>query len=93
MRVKRRRRALEAAAAVLLALPFLLPLLVLLSHSFLSGWELRQLLAEVGSFAEERFLPLRVPPPRGLLRPPTGPPHRRRPPIPPLPATWPSRTS
>ncbi len=62
MREKRRRRALEAAAAVLLALPFLLPLLVLLSHSFLSGWELRQLLAEVGSFAEERFLPLRIPP-------------------------------
>ena len=30
---------------------------------------------------------------KALPRPPTGPPHRRRPPIPPLPATWPSRTS
>ena len=62
MRVKRHRRALEAAAAVLLALPFLLPLLVLLSHSFLSGWELRQLMAGMGSFAQERFLPLHSPP-------------------------------
>lgn len=60
--MKRHRRALEAAAAVLLALPFLLPLLVLLSHSFLSGWELRQLMAGMGSFAQERFLPLHIPP-------------------------------
>lgn len=62
MRVKGHRRALEAAAAVLLALPFLLPLLVLLSHSFLSGWELRQLMAGMGSFAQECFLPLHIPP-------------------------------
>ena len=60
--MKRHRRALEAAAAVLLALPFLLPLLVVLSHSFLSGWELRQLMAGMGSFAQERFLPLHIPP-------------------------------
>lgn len=60
--MKRHRRALEAALAVLLALPFLLPLLFVLSTSFLSDWELRQLMAEVGSFAEGSFLPLRIPP-------------------------------
>lgn len=62
MRVKRHRKALESAVAVLMALPFLLPLLVILADSFLSDWELRQLMAEVGSFVEGRFLPLRIPP-------------------------------
>ena len=62
MRVKKHRKALESAVAVLMALPFLLPLLAILADSFLSDWELRQLMAEVGSFVEGRFLPLRIPP-------------------------------
>lgn len=51
-----------AVLSLLFALPFLLPILLSLCFTFLSDWEARQLLAEVGRFVEGAFLPVRIPP-------------------------------
>ena len=58
----RRHKGREAALSLLLALPFLLPLLLSLGFTFLGDWEVRQLLREVGRYEDGVFLPLRLPP-------------------------------
>lgn len=52
----------EAVLSLLFALPFLLPIPLSLCFTFLSDWEARQLLAEVGRFVEGEFLAVRIPP-------------------------------
>ena len=60
--MRRRHKGREAALSLLLALPFLLPLLLSLGFTFLGDWEVRQLLREVGRYEDGVFLPLRLPP-------------------------------
>lgn len=51
----RRYTGREAALSLLLALPFLLPLLLSLGFTFLGDWEVRQLLREVGRYEDGVF--------------------------------------
>jgi multiple sugar transport system permease protein len=60
--MRRRNKALSALVLMLLAAPFLLPILLVWGFTFLSDWETALLLREIGSFADKAFLPLRLPP-------------------------------
>lgn len=66
--MRRKHDGVWSIAAVLLALPFALPLLCVVSLSLLSQWEIDLLLNEVGRFSEESFLTLRIPPMEASLQ-------------------------